>query len=108
MKQQQSLLFDAETLEQAKNLAEKWGLPEKRYFSAVVSRSIERSYTDEFTGIKIANLDKISDTEWDLIHRSLERYLEILQEQIENSISGQEVLQEDIRILQLLIFKLFE
>lgn len=60
---QQGLNFSNETIAQASELAKLWGLPQKRHFSAVVSRTIERTYTAVFTGVSIEEFSKISADE---------------------------------------------
>ena len=42
-----SINMDDETIRQMKELAEKWGLPNERYNTAVVSRCVERVWSQE-------------------------------------------------------------
>lgn len=44
-----SIQLDDETARQMKELAERWGLPEQRYNTAVVARCVERVYKQIFS-----------------------------------------------------------
>lgn len=42
-----SISMDDETIKQMRELAEKWGLPETRHNTAVISRCVERIWVQE-------------------------------------------------------------
>ena len=59
----QNVALDKETIEQASQLANIWHLPTDRFLSAVISRSIERTYNAVLTGVSIEEFSKISADE---------------------------------------------
>lgn len=73
-----TLSLDGETLRQVRMLASVWGLLRQRNISAVVTRAVERTYTEAFTGRRIEELSWIDDDEIALISLLLAKHLQEL------------------------------